>query len=233
MKREFFFQDDTSNKFWTIEITGTQCTTANGRAGAKPRETHKSFPLQKDAEKFFNQQIAAKLKAGYKEGIAPPYVKPDWSLMTMSEDVFWRVIALFRWQKTGDDDAVIEPAVAALSQMNAQDIYQFEEILSHKLYQLDTLAHASNIGDESYKPDEYFSADWFLYVRCCVVANGKELYEEALADPKEMPKDMDFEPILYVASTAYDRKTNAEDEFSFSPSLSYETYSNRDGWPRS
>lgn len=43
MRREFYFQDDRSNKFWYIELDGDRCTAFNGRVGAQPRSTEKTF----------------------------------------------------------------------------------------------------------------------------------------------------------------------------------------------
>jgi len=146
----------------------------------------------------------------------------------MSEDVFWRIIALFNWKKTGDDDAVIEPAVKALAQMSLDDIERFEDILSERLFVLDTEAHAREIGEYAYQPGKYFSPDWFLYERCVVVANGCEFYESVLADATKMPKDMEFEALLTVAPTAFERKTG--EEFDHVSGVSYETYSNQAGW---
>lgn len=231
MRREFYYQDDRSNKFWTIELAGNVCITTNGRIGSKPRETRKEFPSEDDARREVEKQIASKLKKGYVEGAldaVPEYVKPDWSTMTMSEEVFWRIIRLFNWKKLGDDDAVIEPAVAALAQMNVADIERFEDILAEKLHTLDTEAHAREIGEEAYRPDKYFSVDWFLYARCVVVANGPEFYATVLANPAEMPKDGEFESLLYVGPTAYERKTGRE--IDHGTPLSYETYSNLAGW---
>jgi hypothetical protein len=148
--------------------------------------------------------------------------------MTMSDDVFWRIIGLFHWRKSGDDEAVIEPAVAALAQMSVSDIERFEDILAEKLYSLDTEAHAREIGEEAFQPGEHFSVDWFLYERCAVVANGREFHELVVANPAEMPKDMEFEAILSVAPLAYERRTGQE--FEHSTPLSYETFSNRKGW---
>ena len=56
----------------------------------------------------------------------------------MSESGFWNLIAIFNWKKTGDDDAVMIPAVRALSRMKVEDIIAFHEILAEKLYALDT-----------------------------------------------------------------------------------------------
>ncbi len=60
------------------------------------------------------------------------------------------------------------------------------------------------------------------------MANGKETFEEVLAAPKEMFKDLTFEPLLSVASTAYNRKTDKQ--FIYVPSRNIETYSNQKGW---
>jgi predicted DNA-binding WGR domain protein len=232
MRREFYYQDDRSNKFWTIELAGTTLITTNGRIGSKPRETRKDYATQDSAGREMEKQIAAKIGNGYIEGAldaVPEYVKPDWAAMTMSEDVFWRIIRLLNWKKLGDDEAVIEPAVEALAQMHVTEIKRFEDILAEKLYGLDTEAHAREIGEEAYQPGKHFSVDWFLYERCAVVANGREFYESVLADPKQMPKDMEFEALLSVARSAFERIT--DEEFDHVTPISYETYSNFPGWP--
>lgn len=229
MKREFFYQDDRSNKFWTIELIGDEYVTTHGRVGAKPRETRKQFSSPSEAEREFDRQVAAKLKKGYVEGAAPEYEAPDWASMTMSDDVFWRIVGLFNWRRTGDDEAVVEPAVQALARMSVDDIKQFEDLLSRKLHALDTESHAREIGEDAFVPGEYFSADWFLYARCVVVANGRSLYESVLADPAQMPKDMEFEALLSVGPTAYERRTG--EELDHVPDVSYESFSNAEGWP--
>lgn len=229
MKREFYYQDDKSNKFWTIEQVGNEYITTHGRVGAKPRETRKQFANHKEAKREAENQITAKLKKGYIEGLAPEYEKPDWASMSMTEEVFWRIIGLLNWKKLGDDDAVIEPAIKALSLMTTDEIFKFEDILSEKLYALDTELHAREIGEDAYQPDKHFSVDWFLYARCVVVANGPELFEYVINHPAAIPKDCEFEALLYIGPTAYERKTG--DEFDHVPALSYETFSNNLGWP--
>jgi len=147
----------------------------------------------------------------------------------MTEKQFWEIISLFNWKKTGNDDAVIKPAIVALSKLSVEDIIQFENLLAEKLFALDTKAHAQEIGEDAYKGDDKpFSVDWFLYSRCCVVANGEQYYLRALADPKRMSKDMEFEAILSVAREAYKKKTHKE--FEHYPIVSYETFSNKNGW---
>jgi predicted DNA-binding WGR domain protein len=228
MKREFYYQDDRSNKFWTIELYGIEYVTTNGRVGSSRRETRKQFQTEDEAKSEFDKQVAAKLKKGYKQGTPPPYEEPNWESITMSEDVFWRIIALFNWQRKGNDKAVIEPAVAALVQMQVDDIRYFEDILTEKLFALDTEIHAREIGEDAFIPGKYFSPDLFLYARCAVVVGGKTFFDSILLDPVKMQKDMEFESLLSVAPDAFERKTGSE--FVHISSVSYESFSNQAGW---
>lgn len=148
----------------------------------------------------------------------------------MDEKDFWRIIGLLDWKRTGDDDAVLKPAVMELAKQALEDIEAFEEILSQKLYALDTLAHAKQIGTDAYVDDKHhFSVDIFLYARCCVVANGRDYFESVLSDPAGFPEDMEFEALLELASAAYELKSGKAPDF-FDTSVSYETFSNQAGW---
>jgi len=147
----------------------------------------------------------------------------------MKEAVFWSLIALFNWDETGDDEAVIEPVVNALAKLSVEEIYSFEEVLARKLHALDTRSHAKEIGEDAYvSEEEYFSVDGFLYSRCVVVANGEEFYNHILNNSKDFPKDMEFEAILGIAQEAYEQKTGKEWEYA--SDADYETYSNTVGW---
>jgi uncharacterized protein DUF4240 len=147
----------------------------------------------------------------------------------VTETDFWTLIELLDWDHTGDDEAVVAPVVEALAAKSVPDIEAFESVLAQKLFALDTEPHARAIGKHSYQGDDQeFSVDLFLYVRCCVVANGLKYYDLVLASPAKMPRDMEFEALLYIAGKAYKRKTGQE--FSFVPSVSYETFSNKAGW---
>ncbi len=44
-----------------------------------------------------------------------------------------------------------------------------------------------------------------------------------------MPKDMEFESLLTVGPTAFERKTG--EDFGHVAPISYETFSNQAGWP--
>ena len=108
-------------------------------------------------------------------------------------------------------------------------IYRFSDILSEKLWHLDTRAHAQVFLND---PEEegHLSSDDFLYTRCAVVANGQAYYEKILHSPEQMPMDLTFESLLYVALTAYNRKTGKN--FMAVSAFNYETYSNKQGWAK-
>ncbi|MEH6347572.1 MAG: DUF4240 domain-containing protein [Bermanella sp.] len=147
----------------------------------------------------------------------------------MNEIEFWVVIGKLDWDESGDDEAVIEPVVEYLTTKSDEDIFQFEELLAQKLHALDTKDHAKEIGEDAYiNDDKYFSVDGFLYSRCLIVANGKELFDSVLCKPKEFPKDMEFEAILNIAQEAYEQKNDKE--WAYVSPTDYETYKNANGW---
>lgn len=232
MKRTFINQNDNSNKFWTIEQSDKSYLVNWGKIGTKGRTTSKNFSTVEDCVKEVEKLIEEKVSKGYKELVGTSKI-PDKQIeeyKPMDEDIFWEIISSFNWKKTGDDDAVLRPAVKKLVSMTVEDIYKFADILSEKLYRLDGIDYASNIGEDSYKSeDEHFSVDYFLYVRCCVVANGKNYYEEVLRNPEKMPKGYDFEALLYLPMDAYNKKTKSDD-YDYDSKFNYETFSNIEGW---
>ncbi len=149
----------------------------------------------------------------------------------MDENKFWDIIALFNWTKVGNDDAVLEPACKALEALEEDEIFAFDNILAEKLHALDTREHCRDCYAGQLDPDngnDYISADDFLYSRCVVVANGREAFAVALANPTKMPRDMEFEALLSLPASAYKRKTG-EDYAHVTP-ISYESFQNSAGW---
>lgn len=115
--------------------------------------------------------------------------------------------------------------------MAVEDIFKFEDILAEKLHALDTRKHCKACYAGELNPDngdDYISADDFLYSRCAVVAKGRGFYLMALANPKKMPKNQDFEALLSLVPKAYERKTGKI--FEYASPVSYESFRNTDGW---
>lgn len=144
------------------------------------------------------------------------------------DDWFWALIERLDWSQEGNDALVIQPLVQYLATQPLHLIFRFADILSEKLYRLDALAFAENMGEYSFREGYYFSVDDFLYARCCVVANGREAYQNVLEDPEEMPSEQTFEALLSVASEAYQLKTGQR--MYYQPAYAIETFSNKEGW---
>lgn len=229
MKRLFINQTNDSNKFWSIEQIDNRCLIQWGKVGANARSNEKEFATANECAKEMEKLIREKTRKGYSEvsDLATIPEKPVSEYKPMDEDVFWEIIALFNWKKKDDDD-VMKPALKKLVSMPEEDIYQFQEILTEKLYALDGLVYAVCSGEYDY-PNGYLSPDMFLYARCVPIVNGKEYYYNVLKNPIKFPRDMDFESVLYLANDALNKKLKSEDEY-IETELSYETGSNEALW---
>lgn len=232
MKQLFINQTGDSNKFWTIEQSENIFIATWGKIGAKGRTITKEFNNDSACKSEITKLINEKVNKGYLEVSSleqiPDKVIPEYK--PMDEEGFWKIISSFNWNKTGDDEAVMKPALKKLVSITVEDIYTFADILSEKLYLLDGIEYASNIGEDSYRNETvHFSADYFLYVRCCVVANGKDYFNQVLKNPAEMPEEMDFESLLYLPDEAYNIKTKT-DEYDYQTKFNFETFSNKNGW---
>jgi Protein of unknown function (DUF4240) len=176
-----------------------------------------------------NLTVIQALQEKYPEAEVQVELHPSKAIAPLSEARFWKIIATLDWNKVDeDDDAVLEPAIAMLSAGSVRHLFEFANILSEKLYELDHIDYAKHIGETAWKPNHFFSADNFLYARCCVVANGKKNYNDIKKNPTMMPKDITFESLLYLPSMAYERKTNQK--YDYTPLYPIETYSNVLGW---
>jgi hypothetical protein len=151
----------------------------------------------------------------------------------VDDAAFWGLIDQLDWGNDGDDDRVIKPVVDRLASLADAEIGSFHEILAQKLFDLDGRAWARESGDQVWWGDpDRLSVDGFLYARAAVVARGRAVFDAVLADPTQMPKNAGFESLLYVAANAYERKTGLEWDDLDDTEVSYETFSNDDGWPK-
>lgn len=123
----------------------------------------------------------------------------------LTEANFWEIIDSFDWSQPDNDQAVLKPAVDKLATMPIANIHQFQDILSEKLWLLDTKHHAQVFIDEH--PKGRLSVDDFLYVWCAVVAEGQQYFADVLQHPEKMPREIVFEALLFLASEAYEVKT--------------------------
>ncbi|MFN8659019.1 MAG: DUF4253 domain-containing protein [Candidatus Obscuribacterales bacterium] len=67
MMRRFEFSMGGSDKFWEVELSGTELTVRFGRMGTNGQTQTKSFPSAAAAQKEYDKLIAEKLNKGYVE----------------------------------------------------------------------------------------------------------------------------------------------------------------------
>ena len=125
-----------------------------------------------------------------------------------------------------DEEGALALLIDSLSNLEPQDLFDFEEHLAQVLYALDGRPWLAAAGEND-------TDDSFLYARCFVVARGEAHYKAVLGDPARMPASCEewCESLLYVASEAWARSTgNDPDDWAFDASVSYETGSNAAQW---
>ena len=173
-----------------------------------------------------NPLVVKDLQAKYPTATVSIEAEVPVESLAMDEKQFWGIIDLLDWGRKNSAD-IVAPALEALGRFSEADIFQFDQILAEKLHALDGEAFAEQLGWGT--DGRHFSVDGFLYARCCAVANGKAFYEKVLNKPSLMPKELTFEPLLYLAEKAHQLKTGT-DSYDFLPTVSYETFSNHAGW---
>jgi hypothetical protein len=149
----------------------------------------------------------------------------------MTRDEFWTHIEAIDRNALacGDEDAAVAPLQRKLQSLPVSDLEAFEEHLSQCLYALDGQAFANESGESGD------SDDAFLYARCYVVAQGREHHQAVLKNPKLMPKALEqwCESLLYAHRNAWAAAAERNvSEWAFDPSVSYESGSNGELWPR-
>ncbi len=147
--------------------------------------------------------------------------------MTGRYDFFWTTMELCDWSKEGDDDKVLNPVIKYLSKQDDGIIFEFDDLMTVLLYDLDT----KKLADQCEKVDPLMCDDTFLYSRCAALINGPDFYEKVRRGRMKKVWSMDFEALLYVPGKAWALKhRRSVDDYPHISSLSYETGSNEEGW---
>ncbi len=140
----------------------------------------------------------------------------------LSEEQFWQIIDCLDWSKQDEDDIMAE-AVQVLTQMPIANIYLFKDILSEKIFHINTKAHANSY--KAKQKDGYAYVEDFLYVCCAIVAGGKDYYESNFNNPNELLVENAFASLLSLADDAYALKTGKK--MDYLPTFNFETHNNQ------
>ena len=113
-KRSLTFQDGSSNKFWTIELTGDSHTVHFGRVGTNGQAQTKSFDSAAEAKKSYDKLVAEKVKKGYTDadGSAPVAATPTPVAKTAKAKTKKATTA----SESGDDEPDNESVVVAAAE---------------------------------------------------------------------------------------------------------------------
>lgn len=140
---------------------------------------------------------------------------------------FWTTMDLCDWSKEGDDDKVLKPVVKYLSSQSDSVIFEFDNLMSELLYQLDT----RELANQCQKAEPMMSDDTFLYSRCVALINGSAYYEKVRRGKEKSLWHMEFEALLYVPREAWAQKhQSTPDDYPHFTPFCFETGSNKDAW---
>lgn len=205
MLKSLIFQEGESNKFWRVSVEGPVMTVVYGRIGTAGRSEPKEFESNAEAKKEAEKLIAEKIKKGYKEDKASSFSETD----------FWNIIDRARKASEGDVDELASFVEELLVSRPVADIIAYETIFS----KLHRQSYRSDWWGVAYLINGGCSDDGFEDFRAWVISRGEKAYYEAWEDPERLMKyineenigDCEAESLIYVASSAYESKTDKDD----------------------
>ncbi|MFD2717155.1 DUF4240 domain-containing protein [Hymenobacter monticola] len=236
MRQQLFFQDATSNKFWTAEAEGTKQIISSGAVGTQGRRSEKQFASAEACLSDTEKLIKQKIKKGYTKLAENEVIpaKPVFTSDEVSQQFFWRSIEKSNKKRNADwseydTEEHIENLTELLSKSGKQKLIQFEKQLQMYLNQLHTaeIAELSIILECDFKKenetiifDDSLSDDGFIYFRCWLLLKGYEFFTEISQDINALVNgkysfnigDTWGEGLLYVADEAYSVNHDNEDD---------------------
>lgn len=236
MRQQLFYQDATSNKFWTAEADGINQIISFGAVGKQGRRTEKQFASAEACLADTEKQIKQKIKKGYVK-LAENEDIPEKSASSLDEvgqQFFWRSIEKSNKKRNADWSAYhaeehIENLTELLSKSGKEKLIQFEKQIQVYLNQLYTaeIAELSVILECNFKKenerivfDHSLSDDGFIYFRCWLLLKGQGFFTEISQDINALVNgkysfnigDTWGEGLLYAADEAYSVSHDNEDD---------------------
>jgi predicted DNA-binding WGR domain protein len=214
MRKTFSYRDENSDKFWTVDVEGKTLTVIFGKTGTAGRTNIKEFESNADAQKEVDKLIKEKTRKGYIEIFGGEQNNTDFGILE-----FWNLIERSKRKATGDVNEQVEILTEILTERPVADIIEFGRILNY----YHALSYTSELWAAAYIIQGGCSDDAFDYFRAWIIAQGREVFDNALENPESLAKlinveeaeETDAESLLYVSQEAYKSKTGGDiDEFS-------------------
>ena len=213
MKRNFIYKDEKSDKFWTIHLEEKTLTVIFGKSKTAGRTNIKEFSNIEEAQKEVEKLVKEKTGKGYLETF-----DIEFNTGSIGVPAFWNLIERTKHKAFRDVEEQAEILTEILSERPLEDIIEFGRILKY----FHALSYKSDLWAAAYIIQGGCSDDMFDYFRAWLIAQGKDVFENAVENPEtltriislEEAEEIDGECMLYVANKAYQRKTgNSREKF--------------------
>lgn len=131
---------------------------------------------------------------------------------------FWDVIESSRRGATGDTDVQMGQLRSRLLKLSAEEVLSFGALLFH----LHSESYRGDLWGAAFLINGGCSDDGFDYFRAWLIAQGKSVYEAAVAKPDSLaevarPDEMELEELLGVPAEVYQELTGQDDFYSRLP----------------
>lgn len=117
------------------------------------------------------------------------------------------MIEAARTEARGDINAQLEILAKKLTALPAEEIVEFDRIF----HEMMALSYRWDLWGAAYVLNGGCSDDGFDYFRGWLIAQGEEVFRNALADPESLADvakpEVECEEMFYVAASAYQAKT--------------------------
>jgi len=136
---------------------------------------------------------------------------PRTTASPMDEARFWRLVEEAGRQSRGHIDRQVQILVEKLAELTPEEIIEFDSILDRLM----ALSYRRDLWAAAYIINGGCSDDGFEDFRGWLLAQGKDIFHEALEDPGTLVDRARFdeaenEDMLYAAKKAYQKKMGAE-----------------------
>ncbi|GAA4300124.1 DUF4240 domain-containing protein [Nibribacter koreensis] len=136
---------------------------------------------------------------------------------TINTEQFWSLIDKAVKSSSGDKELKEKFLVNELTKLSLEEIMDFEMAFRKSILEADDF----KVMAAQKIIEGYVSDDSYLYFRCWLIGQGKQVYQETLknsdylAHVVQKGESTDFESLLYVATAAYSRKTGKDEDETF------------------
>ena len=146
-------------------------------------------------------------------------------VMKMFKNSFWGILKKGDWNNENTDE-VFEPIINFLVNHKDQYIFDFHDLMSEFLYELDR----KEIYEHSINQEQFNEED-FLNQRAYVLTNGNKYYHDIISLIKPLDGELKCPQLLTLPAKAWSIKNNKSiEKYPHTPTYNIQTKSNTKYW---